>query len=169
MGSDQTGREGVAGNSVYLSRFRLKRTDHGFSVNTPNANDEQEELIMYRNYGDIDFFEYGILIDTEHSDTEFEMLLCRPYPDEEDFFQFAEVTVDITDDWMDREAIMDYIGMTEDKFDPVEYAIGAIEYYSWDNFGAGLYDADWTRVNRDYIEEYLRHRLIASDNLHITW
>ena len=36
---------------------------------------------MYRNYGDKNFFENGVLVDTDHSDTAFPMLLCRPYPD----------------------------------------------------------------------------------------
>lgn len=52
---------------------------------------------MYRNYGDKDFFENGVLVDTEHSDTVFPMLLCRPYPDEEDLYQFGEVEVDLDD------------------------------------------------------------------------
>lgn len=52
---------------------------------------------MYRNYGDKNFFENGILVDTEHSDTAFPMLLCRPYPDEEDLYQFGEVEVDLDD------------------------------------------------------------------------
>lgn len=52
---------------------------------------------MYRNYGDRDFFEHGVLVDTEHSDTCFPMLLCRPYPDAEDLYQFGEVEVDLND------------------------------------------------------------------------
>lgn len=125
---------------------------------------------MYINYGDKDFFQYGCLVDAEHSDTEFDMLVCRPYDDEEDKFQFAQITVDITDTWIDKKAVMSYIGMTEKTFDPIQYAIGCADYYGWENFGAGsMYSIDWTNVSRKEIEDILKHYLIASDNLDITW
>lgn len=126
-------------------------------------------LIMYTNYGDKDFFENGCLVDTEHSDITFPMLLCRPYPDGEDLYQFAEVEIDITDSWIDKHAVMDYIGMDEDYFDPVKYAIGCTDYYSWDNFGAINYAYDWQRMSKADICEILKYRLIANDNLKIEW
>lgn len=128
---------------------------------------------MYRNYGDRDFFENGVLVDTEHSDTVFPMLLCRPYPDEEDLYQFGEVEVDLDDfkesGWGDRKVVMDYLGMTEETYDPVQFAIGCTEYFSWDNFWAASYAYDWQRIDKRSICEILKHRLIASDNLDIVW
>ena len=44
---------------------------------------------MYINYGDRNFFECGILVDAEHSDTEIKILYCRPLDDAEDLFLFA--------------------------------------------------------------------------------
>lgn len=45
---------------------------------------------MYINHGDKNFFEYGCLMDSEHSDTVLDILYCRPYDDEEDSFFFAD-------------------------------------------------------------------------------
>ena len=113
---------------------------------------------MYRNYGDKNFFENGILVDTEHSDTAFPMLLCRPYLDD-----FKE------NGWGDRKAVMDFLGMTEETYDPVQFAIGCTEYFSWDNFGASSYAYDWQRMDKKSICEILKYRLIASDHLDIVW
>lgn len=122
---------------------------------------------MYVNYGDQDFFEHGILVDTEHSDIEFPILYCVPYPGEEDLYQFGDCMVDITDSWIEKQIVMDYIDMKETEFDPVQFAIGCVEYYGAANFGAQSYVYDWTRMRRTEIEEILKYRLIAYDNLKI--
>ena len=125
---------------------------------------------MYRNYGDVDFFQYGCLVDDEHSDTSFDMLVCRPYDDEDDKFQFAQITVDITDNWIDRKGVMSYIGMTEETFDKIQFAIGCADYYSWDNFGAStMWNLNWMEVTRKEIENELKNYMIEDDNLDITW
>ena len=124
---------------------------------------------MFINYGDNNFFENGILVDTEHSDTVFPMLLCNPYPEEDDLFKFGQCEVDIEDGWIDKESVMNHIGMTNDSFDPVLFAIGCAEYYSWDNFGAINYAYDWTRMNKNSICQILKHYMIATDNLNIEW
>lgn len=124
---------------------------------------------MYINYGDKNFFEYGCLVDTEHSDTQIKIIYCRPYDDEEDKYLFAECEVDINDEWIDRKRVMDFGGMTEDKFDVIHFAIDCIEFYGVENFGAQSYAYDYRDMNEESIKEILRHRLIANDNLDITW
>ena len=124
---------------------------------------------MFINYGDRNFFEYGVLVDSEHSDTEFQILYCRPYDDEEDKYQFAECTVDITDSWIDKKAVMSFAGMNEENFNPIRFAIDCIEYYGVENFGGNSYAYDFRNMNKESIKEILKHRLIASDNLDITW
>lgn len=121
---------------------------------------------MYINYGDVNFFEYGVLVDTEHSDTEIKILYCRPYDDEEDKFLFADCEVNIEDSWIDKKLVMDYIGMTEETFDSIQFAIGCIDYYGVENFSDCYHGYNFTRKE---IEELLKHYLIASDNLDITW
>lgn len=124
---------------------------------------------MYINYGDANFFENGCLVDSEHSDTCFDIIMCNPFCDEEDRYMFGQCQVDITDTWIDRNAILQYIGMTEKTFDSVQYAIGCMNYYSWDNFGAQSYAYEWTNMTKAEICEILKYQSIASDNLNIEW
>lgn len=121
---------------------------------------------MFVNYGDKNFFEYGVLVDADHSDTEFPIVYCRPFDDEEDMFFFADCNVDIDDSWIDREDVMEFIGMNSDEFDPIRFAIGCIEYYGAENFSSPY---DGYTFNREEIEEKLKNYWIATDNLDITW
>ena len=121
---------------------------------------------MYVNYGDVDFFEYGLLIDTDHKGNEIDILYCRPYCDEENLFQFADCSVDITDNWIDKKRVMEYIGMNEDTFEPIWFAQGCIEYYGVENFSSPY---DGYNFTREEIEKKLKYYLICSDNLNITW
>lgn len=123
---------------------------------------------MYANYGDIDFFENGILVNKDRSDTVFDMLCCKPYADEEDLFQFGIIEVDINDSWIDTEAVEGFCGCKKEE-DPVGFAIGCTEYYSWDNFGAVNFSFDWQRMTKKEIKEYLRKKEVSSINLNITW
>lgn len=119
---------------------------------------------MYINYGDRNFFESGLLIDTEHSDTVFDMLICEPYSDEEDLFQFAHITVDIEDDWIDWSKVISCTG--HEPVSNVCKAIMAYEYYGPEEFGAySNVTYDWTRMNRESIKNELKHYLITWDNL----
>ena len=130
---------------------------------------------MYHNYGDVNFFEHGVLVDIDHEydpeagRREVSIIRCEPYSDEENLYQFGELTVDIDDSWIDRAAVMGFIGMTEEDFVPIEFAIGCTDYYSWDNFGAELYDADWRQVGREYVCEFLKYRAIDPDGIDIEW
>ena len=119
---------------------------------------------MYKNYGDINFFEYGVLVEEKKKDKIYNIILCRPYFDDDNVFQYGQVTIDITENWLDKNQIMDYIGITENNFDPIQFAIGCTEYYNLVNFG--LYKSDYTK---EEIKEDLRNYEISSDNLHITW
>lgn len=121
---------------------------------------------MYINYGDKDFFEYGVLVDAEHSDTEFEVLYCRPYDDADDLYYFAYCTIGIDDSWIEKESVMEFIGMTEENFDSVQFAIGCVEYYGAENFSSPY---DGYQFTRKEIENKLKYYMIASDNLDITW
>lgn len=123
---------------------------------------------MYENYGDKNFFEYGRLVEVVN-DNEFNIICCTPYDDEEDKYQFAECVVDITDSWIDRKAVMEYGGMTEDNFNAIHFAIDCISYYGVENFGGMSYAYDYRNMNEADIKEILKHRLIANDNLDITW
>ena len=114
---------------------------------------------MYKNYGDVDFFQRGVLVEADNnSPTTFHMLRCEPYTDQEDLFQFASVYVDISDTWIDKDRVLSNIGMTEADFDPLQFAIGCTDCYSWDNFGALDYSGsyDWQKCTREQVEEQLK-------------
>lgn len=121
---------------------------------------------MYINHGDKNFFEYGVLVDAEHSDTEINILYCRPFDDAEDQYFFADCIVDVTDTWINKKSVMDYIGMTEENYNNIQFAIGCIEYYGAENFSDSSMGYQFTRKE---IEDQLKYYLIANDNLDITW
>lgn len=126
---------------------------------------QKGEIIMYINYGDKNFFEYGCLVDFEHSDTDIKVLYCMPFA-EEDMYLFADCEVNTEDSWINRKSVMDYVGMTEETFDVIQFAIGCIDYYGVENFSSPY---DGYQFTRKEIEKKLKYYLIASDNLDITW
>lgn len=121
---------------------------------------------MFINYGDINFFEYGVLIDDEHNENEYRVLYCMPFDDADNLYLFAECDVDITDTWIDKNAVMSYAGMTDETFDPALYAIDCISYYGVENFSSPYDGYTFTRAE---ICEKLKHYLIANDRLNIEW
>ena len=132
---------------------------------------------MYRNYGDRNFFERGVLVDSDHSDTIFDILICRPYGDEDDLYQFGHCSVDITDEWIDRNAVASYLGMDIKNSDvlslkldgAIQFAIGCIDYYGPENFGIDdySYSYDWRQADKALIKHELRNYMIAYDNLEV--
>lgn len=58
---------------------------------------------------------------------------------------------------------MDFLGMDSDAFNPIEYAIGCIDYYGMVNFGACNYMYDYAHMGKEDIKEILKYRLIATD------
>ncbi|MCC8044180.1 MAG: hypothetical protein LIP12_01610 [Clostridiales bacterium] len=122
---------------------------------------------MYVNYGDYHFFQHGRLVDSEHSDTEISVIYCEPYPNLEATYLFAELTVDITDDWIDKPAVCSYASLDVISPDPIQFALAAIDYYGPAEFGAldSMVTYDWQHMNRTAILDILKYRMIAHDNL----
>ncbi len=120
---------------------------------------------MYLNYGDIDFFEYGILVQNkiEH---EYDIIFCIPiYDSSEELYYFGEITVNTNDDWIDKKAVCDYIGMNNEFYE-LQFAIGCFEYYGADNFGTDF--NNWN-YSKEQIKEILKHRFIAYDGFIKQW
>lgn len=109
--------------------------------------------MTWKNYGDVDFFEYGTLVSQE-SETEFRILRCLPYSDHEDMFQFADLHVDISDTWIDREWVESYTDCNRET-EPLRYAIACTDSYGWDNFGADYNPWNWQHMTRPVIMEIL--------------
>lgn len=98
---------------------------------------------MYKNYGDVNFLEYGLLVEEEKKNEIYKMIICRLYSDKENKYIYGSCYVDITDSWIEKNEVMDYIGMSEENFEPIQFAIGCIEYYSLEYFG--LFGNDYTK------------------------
>lgn len=107
---------------------------------------------MYKNYGDVNFFEYGRLVQKE-SETEYRIIVCDPYQDQEDKYQFTKALIDITDSWIDKESVMNYGDMTEENFDPIHFALDCISYYGAQNFGI-VFDVSKETIIEN-LDEYL--------------
>ena len=127
---------------------------------------------MYKNYGDRDFFSYGMLVDCDHSDTEFNVLFCSPVyevsENGEELFMFADCLINIEDPWIDKQAVMSFSCLGKDYYDQdkVMFAIDCITYYGAENFSSPY---DGYLFTRKEIEDRLGHYLIATDNLDVTW
>ena len=122
---------------------------------------------MFRNYGDRNFLEYGCLVDDEHEENEVRVLYCRPFDEPnpetgEMQYLFADCTVCINDDWIEKQSVMDFIGMTEETYDKIQYAVGCIEYYGVDNFTGGFMGQTLTAGG---VKRELDYYLIDWENL----
>lgn len=61
---------------------------------------------------------------------------------------------------------MDYIGMSEENFEPIQFAIGCIEYYSLENFG--LFFNDYTKgyTKEEIIEDMEEIKSYIDDEIY---
>ena len=122
---------------------------------------------MYKNFGDRNFFEYGILLDNDHSDTEFSILFCTPLFEEDEsgnqLYLFADCYVDIMSEWFDLEAIESCCGSWDSN---ESLAIAALNYYGSDEFSdyyeTGIFTAE-------EIVEKLRKYFVDYSNLVLAW
>ena len=96
---------------------------------------------MYNNYGDVNFFEYGRLVEKAEDINCFNVLVCNyvyDCTDPERCFQFDVCYIDISDNWIDIDAIEDYAGCSKEN-EPELFALACIEYYGTENFGGTCY------------------------------
>lgn len=91
---------------------------------------------QYTNYGDVNPLDYGGIWVKYLGNNEYDIIQNTPDEEKENNQSVYDLTVNITDSWIERKLIMSYIGMTEENFDPLEYAIGCINYYAPENFGS---------------------------------
>ena len=84
----------------------------------------------YKNYGDVNPLDYGGIWVKQTGETEYDIIKYNP-----DESTFDDLLVDISDSWIEHEHVMNYIGMAEETFDPIQFAIGCTEFYSIENFG----------------------------------
>ena len=96
---------------------------------------------MYKNYGDVNFFEYGRLVEKAEDINCFSVLVCNYVyirKDSERCFQFDNCYVDISDSWIDVDAVESYAECSKES-EPELFAIACIDYYGVRNFGGTAY------------------------------
>ena len=86
---------------------------------------------MYINRGDVNFFEYGRLIEDEGNGV-YSVIVCDPFYDEEDSYAFSSVEVDVNDSWINKEAVERFSGEARDEMD---YVLNILSYYGPQEFG----------------------------------
>jgi hypothetical protein len=92
---------------------------------------EQEQQNIYENFGDVNPLDHGGIWVKQINKTEYEIVKNIPETNE-----IYDLSIDITDSWIEKNDVMSFIGMTNESFDPLWFAIGCTDYYSPENFGS---------------------------------
>ena len=89
---------------------------------------------MYKNYGDVNFFEYGRLVELQNDGT-VNMLVCNPVVGLRDprYYQFDDINVNINDSWINVNAVCSYADISKD--DVIRFALACVDYYGTEPFG----------------------------------
>lgn len=97
-------------------------------------------MTEWTNYGDANPLEHGGIWvkKDEDNDTCFYIIKNQLIDGDTDKQQVLDLYVDTSDSWIEKKEVMDYIGMVDSNFDLVQFAIGAVETYSYDNFGSKI-------------------------------
>ena len=98
---------------------------------------------MYNNYGNVNFFEYGRMAEIQNDGT-VNVLVCNPvficisyFKNPNRCYQFDHINVDITDSWIDVNAVSSYADISQD--DIIQFALACIDYDGTENFGGTCY------------------------------
>ena len=112
---------------------------------------------MYKNYGDVNFFEYGRLAEIQNDGT-VNVLVCNSVFDCKNpnrCYQFNSVNVDINDSWIDVNAVESYADVS--KNDIIWFALACIDYYGVENFGGTAYYTEEQFKTESEILDSLRY------------
>lgn len=113
---------------------------------------------MYKNYGDANFFEYGRLVEKTKDTNCFNILVCDyvyDCTDSERCFRFDVCYVDISDSWIDIDAVESYADCSKES-EPELFALACIEYYGVENFGGTAYYNESQFFTESEIREKLK-------------
>ena len=111
---------------------------------------------MYKNYGDVNFFEYGRFAELQNDGT-VNVLVCNPVFGLKDprHYQFDYITVDINDSWIDVDAVYNYADVS--KEDIIQFALACIDYYGVENFGGICYYDESQFYTKTEVSNRLRY------------
>ena len=131
---------------------------------------------MYKNYGDVNFFDYGVLVEVnKNNENEFDIIKCTPDCDTENNYLFTTDCIDITDSWINKREVCSYIGLRDFSIDytveeKILLAIGVVEYYGTQNSNGGLWITKNQIIDEMYtldIEEDFFENNFSDDNRNV--
>ena len=112
---------------------------------------------MYKNYGDVNFFEYGRMVELQNDGT-VDVLVCNPVFDcknPDRCYQFDYVNVDVHDSWIDVDEVYSYADVSRDNI--IQFALACIDYYGVENFGGTCYYDESQFYTKNEILDSLRY------------
>ena len=116
--------------------------------------------MAWKSYGDVDFISEGgcVLDNSRAKEGIYRIVCCRMYdvnPDTgEAKFDFSDVEVDITDDWIDQSSVEAYSGSSCLQDDPEYYAVCCLTYYGAEEFANCFNNS--TVLSRRQVETRIR-------------
>lgn len=116
---------------------------------------------MYKNYGDENFFEYGVLMEKEkESEDVYNIIICQPDYLNENSYLFSACSIDINDTWIDKKSVLEYSGLEEfGKNLKEETALAVVEHYGAYNCGGSF-----SHKKKNEVIDYMNDR-IGYDNI----
>lgn len=83
--------------------------------------------------GDVNPMEHGGVWTQKESDTIFRIVRIDKTCNENEWFVQTGY-IDISDEWINKKSVMDYAGITEETFEPMNYAESCFWFYSYEEF-----------------------------------
>ena len=120
--------------------------------------------MAWKSYGDVDFINEGgcMIDDSREKEGIYRIVCCRMYDDVnpdtgEAQFDFNDVEVDITDNWIDQLSVEAYSEACKQE-DPEYYAACCLAYYGAEEFDSyySNYSDNSTVLNRRQVETRIR-------------
>lgn len=111
----------------------------------------------WENFGDVNPLKHGgifIKRDTEINPETCFYIVKNVYDCDGEKHIIYDLYVDITDSWIEKQDVMEFIGMTENDFDSIQYAIGCTDYYSMENFGGNRIECSTIEELQEELKKY---------------
>lgn len=114
-----------------------------------------------KNYGDVNFFDYGVLVE-ETGEDEYRIVKCQCNCDEENSYLLQDDVFCITDSWIDKHEVCSYIGLRDYSLDyteeeKIQFAIGVLDYYGEQSSTGGSF------MTKNEVIDYINKRYEIED------
>ena len=103
-------------------------------------------------------FDHGRLLEKTKDKNCFNVLVCNyvfDCTDSERCFQFDDCYIDISDDWINVEAVESYADCNKEN-EPIQFVLACIDYYGVENFGGTEYYTEEQLKTENEIRDILK-------------